>query len=140
MIPTWPTNMENQEATWVPGAGVHLDNYGPHGWTGGFNCGFGLVALLNDVVEREGCFTYWRGSHHSTHQFFSRYPEQIDGSFTARPEWEDFWGQVSTPQGRSPSAASVPSRSSLGSAWAVWTPVLFFFLQGVPRWPRRPDR
>jgi hypothetical protein len=100
MIPTWPTNMENQEATWVPGAGVHLDNYGPHGWTGGFNCGFGLVALLNDVVEREGCFTYWRGSHHSTHQFFSRYPEQIDGSFTARPEWEDFWGQVSTPQGR----------------------------------------
>eukprot|EP01048_Picozoa_sp_COSAG05_P027660 COSAG05_NODE_8177_length_729_cov_0.741270_2_plen_186_part_01 len=95
MIPTWPAAEEESGSAidWKPGTGVHLDNYGPHGWTGGFNCGFGLVALLNDTPERAGCFTYWKGSHHSTHTFFSKYPEQIDGSFTTKPDWDTFWGE-----------------------------------------------
>eukprot|EP01052_Picozoa_sp_SAG31_P000185 SAG31_NODE_5_length_43735_cov_42.922266_41_plen_160_part_00 len=36
MIPTWPLPPEKR-GEWQPGRGVHLDNYGPNGWTGGFN-------------------------------------------------------------------------------------------------------
>jgi hypothetical protein len=54
---------------------------GGNGWTGGLNHGFVITAYLEDIDEQGGCFTYWRGSHNSVHEYFRRYPSQIDGSF-----------------------------------------------------------
>jgi hypothetical protein len=90
---------------WEPPAGTHLDGYGPNGWTGGYNHGFGTVAYLNDIDETHGAFTYWPQSHRSCHQFFAENPGTIDGSFrqlkagedrfaaTKGSAWEDFWAR-----------------------------------------------
>jgi hypothetical protein len=71
---------------------------GPNGWTGGFNHGFGTVAYLSDVPEKGGGFTYWPGSHRSSHQFFLENPGFIDGSWKADGSrvWKNFWSQVRT--------------------------------------------
>jgi ectoine hydroxylase-related dioxygenase (phytanoyl-CoA dioxygenase family) len=37
-----------------------------------------------------GAFTYWPGSHLTTHQFFLQNPEQIDGRVFCRPDFN--WG------------------------------------------------
>ena len=71
---------------WKPSAQGHLDGYGSNGWIGGFNHGLAVCTyLVGGAVERSGCFTYWPGSHHHTHQFFIENPELIDGS-----EWRPF--------------------------------------------------
>ena len=59
-IPRFP------EAEWKEPGGTHLDAYGPNGWTGGFNHGFGTVAYLSDINDQGGGFTYWPGAapHH----------------------------------------------------------------------------
>ena len=91
MIPTWPAA---QPTTWEPGTGAHLDNYGPNGWTGGLNHGFVVTAYLQDIDERGGCFTYWPGSHYSVHEYFRKYPSQVDGSFghsAGSETWKQFW-------------------------------------------------
>lgn len=38
---------------------------------------------IQDVVERGGCFTYWKGGHQKVHEWWRRHPEEVDGRFTA---------------------------------------------------------
>lgn len=91
MIPRFPAEPESWQP---PGAKeAHLDAYGPNGWTGGFNHGFGTVAYLTDIPECGGCFSYWRGSHRSCHEFFVRNPSMVDGGWRGSAEWRNFWSQ-----------------------------------------------
>jgi hypothetical protein len=71
---------------WKPPAQGHIDGYGPGGWSGGFS--LAATTYLEDVEHAGGCFTYWPRSHKAVHQFFLRHPEQIDGSFYVREDWD----------------------------------------------------
>ena len=90
MLVHWP----RKEGTWEWPAQGHIDGYGPGGWSGGFM--LGATTYLADVEERGGAFTYWPQSHLPTHDYFREYPEQIDGSFREREDWEKRqWGLFS---------------------------------------------
>lgn len=96
LLVQWP----KKESIWDwPGQG-HIDGYGPNGWSGGFM--LGATAYLDDVEDQGGAFTYWPQSHLPVHDFFREFPDQIDGSFTKREDWESQqWGLFSdrSPQG-----------------------------------------
>ena len=51
---SWKGEPDEQEE-WQPPAAAHWDGYGPNGWTGGYNVGFGTVAYLSDIPEKGGC-------------------------------------------------------------------------------------
>ena len=71
--------------SWRPPSEGHIDGYGPGGWSGGFM--LGITTLLSDVQQKGGAFTIWPRSHRAVHRFFQAHPEQIDGSFVQRPDW-----------------------------------------------------
>lgn len=91
MLVQWP---KSTRANWqMPEAG-HIDGYGPGGWSGGFM--LGATTYLEPVEEQGGGFVYWPKSHHGVHDFFHEFPDQLDGSFTERDDWEDRkWGMFS---------------------------------------------
>jgi hypothetical protein len=93
MLVQWPKKDQTQ---WQPPAQGHIDGYGPGGWSGGFM--LGATAYMEDVAHGGGAFTYWPQSHLAVHRFFREFPEQIDGSFTKRDDWEEKqWGLFSDP-------------------------------------------
>ena len=95
MLVKWPT--PDQE--WQLPAGGHIDGYG-RSWSGGFM--LGATSYLEDVDVQGGGFVYWPQSHLSTQAYFREFPEQIDGSFRERDDWEErSWGLFSdlSPQG-----------------------------------------
>ena len=56
----------------------------------------GATTYLDDVEDRGGAFTFWPRSHGSVQDFFRDFPEQIDGSFRERDDWEERqWGLFS---------------------------------------------
>ena len=90
MLVHWPSGKD--EWAW-PGQG-HIDGYGPGGWSGGFM--LGATTYLDDVEDRGGAFTFWPRSHGPVQDFFREFPEQIDGSFRERDDWEQRqWGLFS---------------------------------------------
>ena len=88
MLVKWPAAPGTE---WqAPGNG-HIDGYGPGGWSGGFM--LAATTYLEDVQPRGGGFFYWPGSHLPVHDYFRAHPEQIDGSFRDRDDWEQrTWG------------------------------------------------
>ena len=83
MLIQWPKPDQDWQ---LPGNG-HIDGYGPGGWSGGFM--LGATTYLEDVEARGGAFIYWPQSHLSTQEYFREFPEQIDGSFHERDDWEE---------------------------------------------------
>ena len=62
----------------------------------------GATTYLEDVETRGGAFIYWPQSHLSTQEYFREFPEQIDGSFRERDDWDErTWAIFSdrSPQG-----------------------------------------
>lgn len=110
LIPKFP------QPDWDEPAGTHWDGYGPNGWTGGYNHGFGTVAYLSDVPDKGGGFTYWPGSHRSSHQFFLEHPEMIDGSWRGSQEYRDFWAKEPRELRSPPRLDGVVSRSRAGGS------------------------
>ncbi len=96
MLIQWPKPDQDWQ---LPGNG-HIDGYGPGGWSGGFM--LGATTYLEDVEARGGAFIYWPQSHLSTQEYFREFPEQIDGSFRERDDWDErTWAIFSdrSPQG-----------------------------------------
>lgn len=83
MLIQWPKPDQDWQ---LPGNG-HIDGYGPGGWSGGFM--LGATTYLEDVEARGGAFIYWPQSHLSTQEYFREFPEQIDGSFRERDDWDE---------------------------------------------------
>ena len=83
MLVRWPET----EQEWKLPTNGHIDGYGPGGWSGGFM--LGATSYLEDVEAQGGAFTYWPQSHLSTQEYFREFPEQIDGSFHERDDWEE---------------------------------------------------
>ena len=90
MLVKWPGP---EDAAWqMPGSG-HIDGYGPGGWSGGFM--LGATTYMDDVEPGGGGFVYWPRSHWPVQAYFREHPEQIDGSFRDRDDWEERqWGAV----------------------------------------------
>ena len=82
MLVKWPTS----ESQWQAPNEGHIDGYGPNGWSGGFM--LGATSYLDDVDEHGGGFYYWPDSHLPVHEYFRIHPDQIDGSFREREDWE----------------------------------------------------
>ena len=76
----WP----NPEEVWSMPTGGHIDAYGPGGWSPFM---LGATTYLYDVEPGGGAFVYWPQSHHTTHNYFRQFPEQIDGSFRDIEGW-----------------------------------------------------
>ena len=96
MLVQWP----GCDQEWQLPVSGHIDGYGPGGWSGGFM--LGATFYLDDVEAEGGAFIYWPQSHLSTQEYFREFPEQIDGSFRERDDWEErTWGIFSdlSPQG-----------------------------------------
>ncbi len=76
----WP----KPDAEWkMPNSG-HIDAYGPGGWSPFL---MGATTYLYDVEPGGGAFVFWPKSHKSTHKYFLKHPEQVDGSFTKIDGW-----------------------------------------------------
>ena len=82
----WPNPAEH----WTMPQMGHIDAYGAAGWSPFM---LGATTYLYDVKPGGGAFIYWPGSHHTTHQYFLQYPEQIDGSFRNVEGWD--WNVLS---------------------------------------------
>ena len=82
----WPNPDEN----WTMPRIGHIDAYGAAGWSPFM---LGATTYLYDVKPGGGAFIYWPRSHHTTHQYFLQYPEQIDGSFRNVEGWD--WNVLS---------------------------------------------
>ena len=91
MLVKWPGP---DGAAWkMPDSG-HMDGYGPGGWSGGFM--LGATTYMDDVEPGGGGFVYWPRSHEPVQAYFREHPEQIDGSFRDRDDWEERqWGLFS---------------------------------------------
>ena len=91
MLVKWPGP---EDAAWqMPDSG-HIDGYGPGGWSGGFM--LGATTYMDDVEPGGGGFVYWPRSHEPVQAYFREHPEQIDGSFRDRADWEERqWGLFS---------------------------------------------
>ena len=75
----WPKH----DVPWAMPATGHIDGYPPpDGWAP-FMLGF--TTYLYDVEPGGGAFIYWPGSHLSTHAYFHKHPEQVDGSYRNVP-------------------------------------------------------
>ena len=84
MLVKWPGP---DGAAWkMPDSG-HIDGYGPGGWSGGFM--LGATTYMDDVEPGGGGFVYWPRSHEPVQAYFREHPEQIDGSFRDRKDWEE---------------------------------------------------
>lgn len=67
------------EQLWEMPSSGHIDGYPPPvGWAPFM---VGATTYLYDVEPRGGSFVYWPESHKSTHAYFRKYQEQIDGTF-----------------------------------------------------------
>jgi hypothetical protein len=87
MLVQWP----KPDSQWQAPQTGHIDGYGPGGWGGGFM--LGATTYLEDVEPGGGGFYYWPDSHLPVAQYFREHPEQIDGSFRERDDWEErTWG------------------------------------------------
>ena len=87
MLVGWP----KQDQPWSLSGTGHLDGYGSGGWKGGFM--LAATSYMHDIEPKGGGFTYWPRSHLSTHDYFLKYPIQIDGSFNKTAEWDQkAWG------------------------------------------------
>ena len=91
MLVKWPGP---EGSAWkMPDSG-HMDGYGPGGWSGGFM--LGATTYMDDVEPGGGGFVYWPRSHEPVQAYFREHPEQIDGSFRDRDDWEERqWGLFS---------------------------------------------
>ena len=49
----------------------------------------GATTYLEEVEARGGGFYYWPDSHLPVQEYFREHPEQIDGSFTKRDDWDE---------------------------------------------------
>lgn len=83
MLVQWP----KPGTEWKAPVQGHIDGYGPNGWGGGFM--LGATTYLEDVEAGGGGFYYWPDSHLPVQQYFRQHPEQIDGSFRERGDWEE---------------------------------------------------
>ena len=107
MLVQWP----NPDADWEAPARGHIDGYGPGGWSGGFM--LGATTYLEEVEPGGGGFYFWPDSHLPVQEYFRENPEQIDGSFTNRDDWDDRgWGLFSD-------RCSSPPREFTGAAGDV---------------------
>ena len=78
----WP----NPEEEWAMPNDGHIDAYGAvAGWSPFM---IGATTYLYDAEPKGGAFIFWPGSHRSTHKYFLRYPDQIDGSFYDIEDWD----------------------------------------------------
>ena len=90
MLVQWP----KADTQWQAPTQGHIDGYGPGGWSGGFM--LGATTYLEAVEAGGGAFYYWPDSHLPVQQYFQQHPEQIDGSFTERADWDEKgWGLFS---------------------------------------------
>ncbi|MBT3346212.1 MAG: hypothetical protein HN712_27505 [Gemmatimonadetes bacterium] len=88
MLVQWP---KPEGTPWQIPAHGHIDGYGPGGWSGGFM--LAATTYLEDVEAGGGSFVYWPKSHLGVHDFFQENPDQLDGSFVQRNDWDDrSWG------------------------------------------------
>ena len=76
----WPKPGEEWK---MPSSG-HIDAYGPGGWSPFM---MGATTYVYDVEPGGGAFVFWPKSHQTTHKYFLKYPEQVDGSFTDIEGW-----------------------------------------------------
>lgn len=90
MLVQWP----KPDTPWKAPDQGHIDGYGPGGWSGGFM--LGATTYLEDVDPGGGAFYYWPDSHLPVQAYFREHPQQIDGSFRERDDWEERkWGLFS---------------------------------------------
>jgi hypothetical protein len=88
-ILNWPK--PEQAETWSIPASGHIDGYAPHIGQPHVPFMVGFTTYLNDVASRGGAFTFWPGSHLTTHRYFLEHPDEIAGSFRrhSRPIFSD---------------------------------------------------
>ena len=79
----WPSGAN----TWSPTPWGHVDAYPPTMW---WPFMLAATAYAYDVEPMGGAFTYWPGSHHTTHKKFLAEPETIDGKWAREPGFN--WG------------------------------------------------
>lgn len=79
----WPSGAH----AWRPTRWGHVDAYPPSFW---YPFMIAATAYAFDVEPMGGAFTYWPGSHHSTHRRFLANPEMIDGKWAREPGFD--WG------------------------------------------------
>ena len=58
-------------------------------WVGSGHHRLGATIYLEDVAEKGGCFTYWKGGHQRVHRYFQRHPSEVDGRFMASREFRE---------------------------------------------------
>ena len=49
------------------------DNYGPNGWTGGFNNGFGLTCYLSEIEARAAAYAMAQARFYSARAWWPAY-------------------------------------------------------------------
>ncbi len=90
MLVQWPKS----DKPWQAPTQGHIDGYGPGGWSGGFM--LGATTYLEQVTAGGGAFYFWPDSHLPVQEYFRQHPQQIDGSFTQRQDWDEKgWGLFS---------------------------------------------
>ena len=82
ILTRWP----NEDSSWRMPQSGHLDGYPGEGCQAVLM--IGMTTYLYDVLPKGGGFVFWPGSHQDAHQYFLRYPNQIEGTFRETPEWE----------------------------------------------------
>ena len=66
---------------WTLPSNGHVDGYNAN-WRGVGQHRVCTTFYLNDVEEKGGCFTYWKGGHKKLHEWYREHPEEVDGRFT----------------------------------------------------------
>ena len=126
MLVQWP----KPDADWQAPTQGHIDGYGPGGWSGGFM--LGATTYLEQVEAGGGGFFYWPDSHLPVQEYFRRHPQQIDGSFTKRDDWEEKkWALFSDD-------ATCPPQEFIGAAGDVILWHYFMCHTGSPNVNQRP--
>ncbi len=85
IAPIFPNTRPDE---WQLPAQGHLDGYN-NSWRGVGAHRVCTTFYIQDVVEKGGCFTYWRGGHKKVHEWYSAHPEEVDGRFTATSKYKD---------------------------------------------------
>eukprot|EP01051_Picozoa_sp_SAG22_P006942 SAG22_NODE_472_length_10094_cov_6.762581_3_plen_279_part_00 len=115
-----PIFRSTDPAGWkLPEAG-HIDGYNGI-WSGTGANRVSCTFYLNDVAEKGGCFTYWRGGHKRFHAFARQHPEQIDGRFTKTPEYEQS-GNGHAYKGGGGTGTQHAAKAGTVCLWHGWCP------------------
>ena len=105
----------------LPDSG-HVDGYNGI-WSGTGANRVGATFYLNDVAEKGGCFTYWKGGHRRVHFFFRQHPKDVDGRFTKTSEFEHNSHAYKGGDGQRPFAGTQhAAKAGTVCLWHGWTP------------------